>query len=69
MQVKSEPFYLFRNKYFSLFREIPGVISPEEDGPIWILIYDCYMHSNHSLIKLLWEAIKEYKRDQYLVGY
>ena len=28
---------IFDNKWFSLFLEAPGVISPEEDGPIWVL--------------------------------
>ena len=59
---------IFDNKWFSLFLEAPGVISPEENGPIWVLIYDAYMHCDHSLIKLLWTAAKEYKNDRHLVG-
>jgi hypothetical protein len=65
---KSKPFYFFRNRWFTLFLEEPGVISSENAGPIWVLFYDCYMHCNHSLPKLLWEAAKEYKDDKHLVG-
>lgn len=65
---KSNVKTFFNNKWFSLFLEKSGVISPEEAGPIWVLIYDCYMVCDHSLIKLLWTAIKEYKDDTHLVG-
>ena len=59
---------VFNNKWFTLCLEAPGVISPEEDGPIWVLVYDSYMVCDHSLIKLLWTAAKEYKHDKHLVG-
>lgn len=64
----SNPYYLFRNQWFTLFLEDAGVISPEEDGRIWVLFYDSHMHCNHSLLKLLWEAAREYKDDRHLVG-
>ena len=64
----SKPYYLFQNRWFTLFLEEPGVISPMEDGPIWVLFYDCYMHCNHSLVKLLAEAAREYRNDRHLVG-
>ena len=60
--------YLFDNKWFSLFREKPGVISPPEDGPIWIIFYDCYMQTDHSLLGLLWQLITEHHSDHHLVG-
>lgn len=65
---KSRPYFDINTRWFRLFREDPGVISREEDGPLWIIFYDCYMHSNHSLLRLLWEAVKEYKNDRHLVG-
>ena len=65
---KSRPHFDINTPWFRLFREDPGVISCKEDGPLWILFYDCYMHDNHSLLKLLWEAAKEYKNDRHLVG-
>lgn len=65
---KSKIVTIFKNKWFSLFLEEAGVISPEGDGPIWVLMYDCYMICDHSLFKLLWTAAKEYKDDRHLVG-
>lgn len=65
---KSKPNYIFNNRLFTLFLETPGVIAPEEQGSIWVLFYEDYMHCNHSLAKLLWELVKEYHHDRHLVG-
>jgi hypothetical protein len=62
------PHTFFSNKWFTLFLEKPGVISAPEDGPLWILFYDCYMVCDTSLLRLLWKAVKEYKDDIHLVG-
>lgn len=51
---------------FLLFRERAGVISP---GPCWVITYDCYMHCDENLLRLLWNVITEYKHDRHLVGY
>jgi len=48
-----------------IFREKPGVISP---GHIWVGMYDCYMHYNESLWKLVWEMVTQYRDDHHLVG-
>jgi hypothetical protein len=49
--------------YFSKTK--PKEISPQ---PTWVCIYDCYLQTNDSLIKLIFEVIKEYKSDKHLVG-
>ena len=49
-----------------LFRERAGVIST---GPCWVCIYDCYLHADENLLRLLWSVITEYKNDKHLVGY
>lgn len=54
---------LFNNRWFYLFREEAGVIS---EGPCWVLFYDIYAHYNESLIKLLIQAVREYKHDNHL---
>ena len=68
MSNKSNAFYLFSNRWFTLFRESPGVISEPSRGHLWVLMYDCYMHTNHSFLSLLWEAAQEYQSDKHLVG-
>jgi len=68
MSNKSKPLYLFKNRWFTLFREEPGVISSPNQGHLWVLMYDCYMHTSHSFPRLLWEAAKEYQADQHMVG-
>ena len=55
--------YEISTRWFHLFQEAPGVISPE---PCWVLFYDCYAIYDTSLIRLLWTAIKEYKDDKHL---
>jgi hypothetical protein len=63
---KSKPFYVFNNRLFTLFLESPGVISSESQGSIWVLFYRECMYCNHSLVKLLWEAVREYHHDRLL---
>ena len=56
----------FKRFHFQLIREKAGVISP---GPTWVCLYGgCYIHYNESLVKLLWEVVREYKHDRHL-GY
>lgn len=62
----SNPLYLFKNKYFTLFLELPGIISPDY---CWVIIYSGYMHTNESLFRLLVEVITEFKSDKHIVGY
>lgn len=52
-------------KYMRFFKEKPGVISPNS---CWVCFYDCYMHADESLIKLLYSIITEFKHDKHLVG-
>jgi hypothetical protein len=48
-----------------IFREKAGKIS---DKPVWVCQYSCYLHTNESLLKLLWSLITEYKDDDWMVG-
>ena len=50
---------------FTLFREDPGVIS---SGPRWVCFYDCYMHADESLPRLIWSLITEFRHDRHLIG-
>ena len=50
---------------FILFREERGVISP---GPCWVCFYDCYMHADESLPRLIWSLVTEFRSDRHLVG-
>jgi hypothetical protein len=38
------------------------------DRVVWIASYDCYMHIEYSLFKLLVNVIKEYKNSKHMVG-
>jgi hypothetical protein len=53
----------------TLFRERPGVISPEA---CWVCSYGGipgWLHTNRSLLPLLWEVATEFRGDRHLVGY
>ena len=49
----------------TLFRERANVISPR---PCWVCFYDCYMHVDESLPRLVWSLITEHGDDKHLVG-
>jgi len=55
--------YTIKNRFFTLFREKAGVISP---GHCWVLFYGCYGHYNPSLTKLFWEVLTEFRNDRHL---
>lgn len=52
---------LFRMIYHSNGKEISV-------NPTWVCSYSCYLHTNDSLLGLLWSVITEYKNDKHLVG-
>jgi hypothetical protein len=58
------PKYQIKTRWFTLFQEAPGVISPRS---CWVLFYSSHGHFNESLLKLLWEAFTEFKNDKHLV--
>lgn len=50
---------------FRIFKSKRGEIGPES---YWCCIYDCYFHTNNSLLHLIYEIITEWKNDKHLVG-
>jgi hypothetical protein len=38
------------------------------DQVVWVASYDCYIHIETSLFKLLVNVIKEYRNDRHLIG-
>lgn len=50
---------------FLIFQERPGVVS---EGPCWVCMYDCYLHIEDTLPRLLWNVLTEFRHDRHLVG-
>lgn len=50
---------------FTIFKEKAGVISENE---IWICFHSCYMYTNESLLGLLINIVKYWKKDSNLIG-
>lgn len=48
-----------------IFYQKAGVISRK---PVWVCQYSCYLHTNESLLRLLWSVITEYKDEEWMVG-
>lgn len=48
-----------------IFREKPGVISPDS---VWVGISDYYMYTHRHLIGLVWTMMREWNHDKHLVG-
>ena len=63
---KGKLMYVIPFFHIYILKEKAGVISPT---PCWIATYDCYLHTNNTLMGLLWSLLTEYKHDRHLVGY
>lgn len=48
-----------------VFKEKPGVISPE---PTWVGFNNYYMFTHKRLLGLLWLMIREHNNERHLVG-
>lgn len=50
---------------FTLVRERPGVVSK---NACWLLLHDCWLYSGETVVELLGDISKNWKKDRALIG-
>jgi len=56
---------VYRFFKFEVWREPAGVISRD---PIWVCLYDVWLHTHPTLWGLLWDVLRNHKSDHNLVA-